>query len=117
MIMEQSSSPESEGYGEAFHLRILIESAAERRKRERMMRIRLAICTGIGILATATAAIAATSAPSFQVERVSAGLVMHHDGETMQVSVCGAGVLHVVAGPGNPQSASPATPWPCWARK
>jgi len=81
-----------------------------------MMRIRLAICTGIGILATATAAIAATSAPSFQVERVSAGLVMHHDGETMQVSVCGTGVLHVVAGPGNPQSASPSTPWitrPC----
>jgi len=79
-----------------------------------MIRFRLAVCIGVSILAGVAAA--AGQAPSIQVERVNAGLVLHHNDETLLMSVCGPNVLHIVAGPGNPSSASPAMPWlirPC----
>jgi alpha-D-xyloside xylohydrolase len=69
-----------------------------------------------GILAAAAAAVAVAQAPPVQVERVDAGLVVRHNDETLLLSVCGPGVLHIVAGPGNPKSASPEMPWlirPC----
>jgi alpha-D-xyloside xylohydrolase len=69
--------------------------------------MRVAVGAGVSLLMAAVAAVAAP----VQVEKTSAGLVMRHDGETLQLSVCGPGVLHIVAGPGNPKSASPAAPW------
>ena len=50
------------------------------------------------------------------VERETAGVVMHNGAETMHITVCGPDLIHVVAGPGDPAGASPATPWivnPC----
>jgi len=67
-------------------------------------------------LAAVTAALPQVVAITF--EKSPAGLVMHNGAETLRVSVCGPDVLHVVAGPGDPRSASPATPWivrPCAA--
>lgn len=77
-----------------------------------MIRFRQALCIGVGVFSIA---VAAKAAP-VQVEKTSTGLVARQDGETLQVSVCGAGVLHIVAGPGNPLAASPVAPWliqPC----
>src|ERR1035438_6588795 len=72
-----------------------------------MIQIKLVVSVGAGML---MAAVVAMAAPA-QVEKTSAGLVMRHDGETLQLSVCGPGVLHIVAGPGNPKAASPTAPW------
>lgn len=72
-----------------------------------MIRMKVAVCIGVGIL---MAAVSAMAAP-VQVIKTSAGLVMRHDDETLQLSVCGPGVLHIVAGPENFQSASPTAPW------
>ncbi|MFZ0632990.1 MAG: TIM-barrel domain-containing protein [Acidobacteriaceae bacterium] len=60
-------------------------------------------------LVPATAAFPQIAAITF--DKTAAGLVMHNGTETLHVSVCGPDVLHIVAGPGDPQSASPATPW------
>lgn len=60
------------------------------------------------------AAFAQSTAITFA--RTQSGLVMHSSSETLHVSVCGPNMLHIVAGPGDPASASPATPWiirPC----
>jgi alpha-D-xyloside xylohydrolase len=45
------------------------------------------------------------------VEQDAAGAVLHNGDETLHLSVCGPGLIHVVAGPGDPKSASPAEPW------
>jgi hypothetical protein len=77
-----------------------------------MIQMKVAVCIGVGILMAAASAMAAP----VQVIKTSAGLVMRHDDETLQLSVCGSGVLHIVAGPGNSKAASPAAPWlvqPC----
>ncbi len=77
----------------------------------RSFRILGAVCAGL----MAAAAYAADN-PVATVTRDNAGLVMHRGEETLHLSVCGSGVLHIVAGPGNPTSASPHTPWllhPC----
>ncbi len=52
---------------------------------------------------------ASTLPPS--IEREPGGVVMHNAGETVRVSVCTPTLIHVVAGPGNPQGSSPAEPW------
>ncbi|HKF48953.1 MAG TPA: TIM-barrel domain-containing protein [Terracidiphilus sp.] len=44
------------------------------------------------------------------------GMVARNGSETVRISVCALGVLHIVAGPGDPASASPHAPWivaPC----
>jgi alpha-D-xyloside xylohydrolase len=45
------------------------------------------------------------------VKQDAAGLVMCNGEETLRISVCGPGVLHIVAGPGSPTAASPHAPW------
>ncbi len=45
------------------------------------------------------------------IERDAAGVTMRNAGETVRVSVCGASVLHVVAGPGSARATSPNEPW------
>src|ERR1700733_11109431 len=50
------------------------------------------------------------------VERQPSGVSVHNGSETLHLTVCGPDLIHVVAGPGNPLSGSPATPWianPC----
>jgi len=50
------------------------------------------------------------------VERNDAGVTMRNAGETVRVEVCGASLIHVVAGPGAPRAGSPQQPWlvqPC----
>jgi alpha-D-xyloside xylohydrolase len=77
-----------------------------------MIRMKVVVSIGVGMLMAVDSAIAAP----VQVEKTSAGLVMRLDDETLQLSVCGPGVLHIVAGPGNPKAASPTAPWlvqPC----
>jgi alpha-D-xyloside xylohydrolase len=63
-------------------------------------------------------AVLAGAACSAQVtaERQPSGVVVHNGSETVHLTVCGPNVIHVVAGPGDPRGASPATPWivnPC----
>jgi alpha-D-xyloside xylohydrolase len=53
----------------------------------------------------------ATGQSAISVERTAEGLVMHNGDETLRLSVCAPGVLHIVAGPGDPNSASPVEPW------
>jgi alpha-D-xyloside xylohydrolase len=61
-------------------------------------------------IATCVAAVAQQS-PAITIEQVTAGAVLHNGSETLRLSVCGPGLIHVVAGPGDPKSASPAEPW------
>ncbi len=70
------------------------------------------LCACVAICTTAAYA---DNAPA-TVTQDSAGVTMHYGEETLRISVCGPGVLHVVAGPGAAKSASPAEPWilqPC----
>ncbi len=69
------------------------------------------ISAGLFIVIVATLCAAQPEAPAATVTQQASGIVMHRGEETLRLSVCGAGVLHVVAGPGDPQAASPAEPW------
>ena len=40
-----------------------------------------------------------------------AGMTASNGTETVHVSVCAAGIIHIVAGPGDPKAASPHEPW------
>ena len=62
-------------------------------------------------LAIAASAAAAQSSPTIAVEREVSGVVLHNGAETLHLAVCGPGLIHVVAGLGDPKSASPAEPW------
>ncbi len=53
----------------------------------------------------------AATTPKITVETDSTGVVMRTGDETLRVIVCGPTLLHIVAGPGNPKSSSPQTPW------
>jgi alpha-D-xyloside xylohydrolase len=58
----------------------------------------------------------AYAAEAVRVEQDAAGMVVHDGDETLHLSVCGPEVIHIVAGPGDPQAASPHQPWiasPC----
>ena len=93
-------------------------AAAAFATREPAMIVRI-FCTLVSIaLVLFTAAGAFPQATAITFEKTPAGLVMQNGAETLHVSVCGSDVLHIVAGPGNPKSASPAAPWiirPCTA--
>ncbi len=69
------------------------------------MNIRLKFVLPLLCLALASRLTAVT------IERDVAGVTMRNAGETVSVSVCGASVLHVVAGPGSPRGASRNEPW------
>lgn len=77
----------------------------------RIARIGDAVWVCIGLMTAAGAGAQAASGPAITVKQDVAGLVMHQGDETLRISVCGSGILHVVAGPGDPKSASPAMPW------
>jgi alpha-D-xyloside xylohydrolase len=49
--------------------------------------------------------------PAVMIERHATGVTMRNAEETVRVTVCGASMIHVVAGPGDPRSASPEEPW------
>ena len=69
-----------------------------------------------GILLAGAAALCGTCGAQATVERQAPGVVMHNGAETMHITVCGPDLIHIVAGPGDPAGASPATPWianPC----
>ncbi len=58
----------------------------------------------------------AQETPPVTVEQEANGIVVHNGTETLHLTACGGSVIHVVAGPGDPQSASPDQPWivnPC----
>ena len=74
-------------------------------------RFRSTICAGLLMATTALLCAAQSDTPAATVAQETGGMVMHRGEETLRVSACAAGVLHIVAGPGNPQSASPAEPW------
>jgi alpha-D-xyloside xylohydrolase len=70
----------------------------------------------LGILLLCASAASLTSNAQVTAERQPAGVVVHNGSETMHITVCGPDLIHVVAGPGDPTGASPATPWianPC----
>src|SRR5665213_1980973 len=50
-------------------------------------------------------------APDITVQQGPNGITVIHGAETLRLTACGPDVIHVVAGPGNPQSASPYQPW------
>ena len=69
---------------------------------------------GILLLCASTASFAGNA--QVTAERQPSGVVVHNGSETMHITVCGPDLIHVVAGPGDPTGASPATPWianPC----
>jgi alpha-D-xyloside xylohydrolase len=69
-----------------------------------------------GIVLCGIAALCGICAAQATVERESAGVVVHNGTETIHITACAPDVIHIVAGPGNPTGASPATPWivnPC----
>ena len=76
-----------------------------------MNRIRasLALLCFAGVLAPLAAA--QPAAAPYTVTHNAAGMALTNGAETVQVSVCAPGVLHIVAGPGDPKSASPQMPW------
>ncbi len=77
------------------------------------MQLTFVLLSFAGTLAASTAL--AADAP-YTATRDEAGMVVRNGVETVRIGVCAAGVLHIVAGPGDPKSASPATPWlvhPC----
>jgi alpha-D-xyloside xylohydrolase len=49
--------------------------------------------------------------PAISVEQTAQGFAAKIGSETLHVTVCGDDVIHVVAGPGDPSSSSPAEPW------
>lgn len=83
----------------------------------RMIRVHYAGLACVAFMALGTAMAQPTNDPAaITVKQESAGLVMHQGDETLHVAVCGSGMLHIVAGPGDPKSASPSAPWiihPC----
>jgi alpha-D-xyloside xylohydrolase len=69
---------------------------------------RLTLFSAAGFLVAVTAS--AADAP-YTATRNDSGMSVTNGTETIHLSVCGPGVLHIVAGPGHPKSASPDTPW------
>ena len=65
------------------------------------------------LLFTAFCSIAGSAADTttITVEQEQNDVVVSNGAELLRLTVCGPGVIHVVAGPGNPQAASPASPW------
>jgi alpha-D-xyloside xylohydrolase len=53
----------------------------------------------------------ALALPAATIEHDATGVTMRNADESVRVTVCGPSVIHVVAGPGNPQGGSPQTPW------
>ncbi len=68
------------------------------------------VCAGI-LAANAGFCAAQPDQPAATVAQENGGVVMHRGSETLHLSVCGPGLLHIVAGPGDPKSASPDEPW------
>ncbi len=75
-----------------------------------MQAIRLA-AFGAGAVAAQGIVLAQVNPSAITVEQTPSGAVLHNGGETLRLSVCGPGLIHVVAGPGDPKSSSPAEPW------
>ncbi len=69
------------------------------------------LCAALLSPSAAQLCAAQSDEPAATVHRESSGMVMHRGQETLHVSVCGAGILHIVAGPGDPRAASPHQPW------
>jgi alpha-D-xyloside xylohydrolase len=68
------------------------------------------------VIAVALCSVLIAQSPAPSISRDASGIVYHNGDETVRISVCAPGILHVVAGPGDPHSASPETPWiikPC----
>jgi alpha-D-xyloside xylohydrolase len=74
-----------------------------------MTRVRIGVVLCACFLGGLTNTGAQTSAVS--VERTEVGVTVHQGEETLRISVCGPGILHIVAGLDDPKSASPNTPW------
>ncbi len=73
------------------------------------------LSAAVGLTLAASAVIAQMPSPPRPVFHLhSTSVVARSGSETLRVSACGADVIHVVAGPGNPLGASPHTPW--WVR-
>src|SRR6185437_14642401 len=45
------------------------------------------------------------------LEETSSGVLIRNGTEIVRITVCAPDVIHIVAGPGKPAAASPATPW------
>ena len=48
---------------------------------------------------------------AFTLQELPSAVVLHNGNETIRITVCAPDVIHVVAGPGTPDGASPVTPW------
>ena len=80
-----------------------------------LVRVGCASFACIALLGVTAHSLAAQQ-PPVSVAKDATGVVVHNGDETVHISVCGPSILHIVAGPGDPTSASPATPWlvhPC----
>lgn len=73
--------------------------------------VRRAFCAGVLLATAGTFLQAQSDEPAATVAQQAGGIVMHRGDESLRVSVCGPGLLHIVAGPGTPASASPHEPW------
>jgi alpha-D-xyloside xylohydrolase len=53
----------------------------------------------------------AADTATITVEQEQNDVVLHNGAEMLRLTVCGPDVIHIVAGPGSPTAASPASPW------
>jgi alpha-D-xyloside xylohydrolase len=72
---------------------------------------KFSICALPAILSAGLMAQNDAAPKAITIEQDATGAVLHNGDETLHLSVCGPGLIHVVAGPGDPKSASPAEPW------
>ncbi len=68
-------------------------------------------CYAFMLFGVAIAAAAQQPLPTVSVEPTAAGLLVRSGEETLRLTVCAPGLIHVVAGPGDPKAASPVEPW------
>ncbi len=71
---------------------------------------RLVFASLVATFTFASTAVAAELKP-YTVTRDAAGMAASNGTDTVHVSVCDSGVIHIVAGPGDPKAASPHEPW------
>src|SRR5438045_3433884 len=80
----------------------------------RLQSLSLALFLGLSVAARTAAAQSNVADPHpsvMQVEKSSGGFTAHNDYETLEVTVCGDTLIHVVGRPVGAQGPSSARPW------
>ncbi len=74
------------------------------------------VCLGLAGASAGLGQAAPPGAAPATLQILPRAVVVHHGAETLRIAVCAPGVIHIVAGLGNPRGAAPHAPWiahPC----